>query len=179
MTITITLTAETWDEIKAQGQAMFSAPVVIVSEAASPVTALYESGAVSVSLANGGAGGGTLETKPKRTRAKAEANNSPPPANNSPPEPEADAPFADAPADPPASSSEAGSDEPASGTATPASDEPEVTYDDVTRAVLQVSKDKGPDAVRAALSSLGLTTARGTEPSQWPAILAAMQEAGA
>ena len=83
-------------------------------------------------------------------------------------------PSVDAPVETQASTSEAGSDAPVSGTATPASD---VTYADVVKAVTDLAKAKGGAAVKAALGEMGLTTAKDTAPDVWPAIIAAMQEA--
>jgi hypothetical protein len=84
-------------------------------------------------------------------------------------------PSVDAPVATQALTSELGSDEPASGSATTAS-EP-LTYEDMSRAVLALAKSKGPDAVKAALATLGLTTARGTTEDMWPQIVAAVQAA--
>lgn len=83
-------------------------------------------------------------------------------------------PSVDAPVETQASTSEAGSDAPASGTATPAS---EVAYADVVAAVTDLARAKGPDAVKQALGEMGLTTAKGTSPDVWPAIIDAMREA--
>ena len=83
-------------------------------------------------------------------------------------------PSVDAPVETQASTSEAGSDAPASGTATPASD---VTYADVVKAVTDLAKAKGGAAVKAALGEMGLTTAKDTAPDVWPAIIDAMREA--
>lgn len=83
-------------------------------------------------------------------------------------------PSVDAPVETQASTSEPGSDVPASGTATPASD---VTYADVVKAVTDLAKAKGGAAVKAALGEMGLTTAKDTAPDVWPAIIAAMREA--
>lgn len=83
-------------------------------------------------------------------------------------------PSVDAPVETQASTSEPGSDAPASGTATPASD---VTYADVVKAVTDLAKAKGGAAVKAALGEMGLTTAKDTAPDVWPAIIAAMREA--
>ena len=83
-------------------------------------------------------------------------------------------PSVDAPVETQAYTSEPGSDAPASGTATPASD---VTYADVVKAVTDLAKAKGGAAVKAALGEMGLTTAKDTAPDVWPAIIAAMQEA--
>jgi hypothetical protein len=84
-------------------------------------------------------------------------------------------PSVDAPVATQALTLEPGSDEPASGSATTAS-EP-LTYEDMSRAVLALAKSKGPDAVKAALATLGLTTARGTTEDMWPQIVAAVQAA--
>ena len=83
-------------------------------------------------------------------------------------------PSGDAPVETQASTSEPGSDALASGTATPAS---EVAYADVVAAVTDLARAKGPDAVKQALGEMGLTTAKGTAPDVWPAIIAAMREA--
>lgn len=83
-------------------------------------------------------------------------------------------PSVDAPVETQASTSEPGSDAPAYGTATPASD---VTYADVVKAVTDLAKAKGGAAVKAALGEMGLTTAKDTAPDVWPAIIAAMREA--
>ncbi|MFN8993075.1 MAG: hypothetical protein ACK5X3_05335 [Pseudomonadota bacterium] len=83
-------------------------------------------------------------------------------------------PSVDAPVETQASTSEAGSDAPVSGTATPASD---VTYADVVKAVTDLAKAKGGAAVKAALGEMGLTTAKDTAPDVWPAIIDAMREA--
>lgn len=87
---------------------------------------------------------------------------------------EESAPSVDAPAETQAFTSEAGSDAPASGTATPAS---EVAYADVVAAVTDLARAKGPDAVKQALGEMGLTTAKGTSPDVWPAIINAMRAA--
>lgn len=84
-------------------------------------------------------------------------------------------PSVDAPVETQASTSEAGSEEPASGSATTAS-EP-ITYEDMSREVLALAKEKGPDAVKAVLATLGLTTARGTPEDVWPQIVAAVRSA--
>jgi hypothetical protein len=84
-------------------------------------------------------------------------------------------PSVDAPVETQASTSEAGSDEPASGSATTAS-EP-ITYEDMSREVLALAKEKGPDAVKAVLSTFGLTSARGTPAEMWPQIIAAVRSA--
>ena len=84
-------------------------------------------------------------------------------------------PSVDAPVETQASTSEAGSDEPASGSATPASDP--ITYEDMSREVLALAKEKGPDAVKAVLSTFGLTSARGTPAEMWPQIIAAVRSA--
>lgn len=84
------------------------------------------------------------------------------------------APSVDAPVETQASTSEPGSDAPASGTATPAS---EVAYADVVAAVTDLASAKGPEAVKQALREMGLTTAKGTAPEVWPTIIAAMREA--
>jgi hypothetical protein len=118
---------------------------------------------------------------PRTRRAKAPVQVSvetPEPVAEEPaPEPivEEPVPSVDAPVATQALTSEPGSDEPASGSATPAS-EP-LTYEDMSRAVLALAKSKGPDAVKAALATLGLTTARGTTEDMWPRIVAAVQAA--
>ena len=84
-------------------------------------------------------------------------------------------PSVDAPVATQALTSEPGSDEPASGSATTAS-EP-LTYEDMSREVLALAKEKGPDAVKAVLSTFGLTSARGTPAEMWPQIIAAVQAA--
>jgi len=65
--------------------------------------------------------------------------------------------------------------EPESGSATTAS-EP-ITYEDMSREVLALAKEKGPDAVKAVLSTFGLTSARGTPAEMWPQIIAAVRSA--
>ena len=84
------------------------------------------------------------------------------------------APSVDAPVATQASTSAPGSDAPASGTVTPAS---EVAYADVVAAVTDLARAKGPDAVKQALGEMGLTTAKGTSPDVWPAIIDAMRTA--
>lgn len=134
--------------------------------------------------------------KPRATRTKAAApapvqvsveEAAPEPAADEPtPEPvfestvttpivEEPVPSVDAPVETQASTSEAGSDEPASGSATTAS-EP-LTYEDMSREVLALAKEKGPDAVKAVLSTFGLTSARGTPAEMWPQIIAAVRSA--
>lgn len=132
--------------------------------------------------------------KPRATRAKAAApvqvsveEAAPEPVADEPaPEPvfestvttpivEEPVPSVDAPVETQASTSEAGSDEPASGSATTAS-EP-ITYEDMSREVLALAKEKGPDAVKAVLSTFGLTSARGTPAEMWPQIVAAVRGA--
>jgi hypothetical protein len=103
------------------------------------------------------------------------AMTAPKPAAETTPIVEEPVPSVDAPVATQALTSEPGSDEPASGSATTAS-EP-LTYEDMSRAVLALAKSKGPDAVKAALATLGLTTARGTTEDMWPHIVAAVQAA--
>jgi hypothetical protein len=120
--------------------------------------------------------------KPRATRTKATApvqvsveEAAPEPVYETTPIVEEHVPSVDAPVATQASTSEPGSDEPASGSATTAS-EP-LTYEDMSRAVLALAKSKGPDATKAALATLGLTTARGTTEDMWPKIVAAVQAA--
>ena len=84
-------------------------------------------------------------------------------------------PSVDAPVETQASTSEAGSDEPASGSATTAS-EP-LTYEAMAREVLALAKTKGPDATRAVLSTFGLTNVRSAPEDMWPQIVAAVRSA--
>jgi len=132
--------------------------------------------------------------KPRATRTKATApvqvsveEAAPEPVADEPaPEPvyestvttpivEEPAPSVDAPVATQASTSEPGSDEPASGSATTAPEPP--TYEDMSREVLALAKEKGPDAVKAVLSTFGLTSARGTPAEMWPQIIAAVRSA--
>jgi hypothetical protein len=119
----------------------------------------------------------TPAPRTRRTKATAPVQVSVETPEEPAPEPpvEEPVPSVDAPVATQALTSEPGSDEPASGSATTAS-EP-LTYEDMSRAVLALAKSKGPDAVKAALATLGLTTARGTTEDMWPKIVAAVQAA--
>jgi hypothetical protein len=117
----------------------------------------------------------TKATAPVQVSVETPEEPAPEPVAETTPIVEAPAPSVDAPVATQASTSEPGSDEPASGSATTAS-EP-LTYEDMSRAVLALAKSKGPDAVKAALATLGLTTARGTTEDMWPQIVAAVQAA--
>ncbi|MCA3573091.1 MAG: hypothetical protein IOC86_04185 [Aestuariivirga sp.] len=189
MSIIITLEGADWAEIVSQARQIIGEP----AEAPKP-RATRTKAAAPADLAPAGAGGLVPPTDPS---PRGGAGGALPPnvvyeinmalrGEEPAPEPvfestvttpivEEHVPSVDAPVETQASTSEAGSDEPASGSATTAS-EP-ITYEDMSREVLALAKEKGPDAVKAVLSTLGLTTARGTPEDMWPQIVAAVRSA--
>ena len=172
MSIIITLEGADWAEIVSQARQIIGEPAEAPKPRATRTKATAPGGeAIAVDVSGGGAGGG------KTVQVSVEE-----PA----PEPvfestvttsivEEPVPSVDAPVETQASTSEAGSDEPESGSATTAS-EP-ITYEDMSREVLALAKEKGPDAVKAVLSTFGLTSARGTPAEMWPQIIAAVRSA--
>ncbi len=189
MSIIITLEGADWTEIVSQARQIIGEP----AEAPKP-RATRAKAAAPADLAPAGAGGLVPPTDPS---PRGGAGGALPPnvvyeinmalrGEEPAPEPvfestvttpivEEHVPSVDAPVATQASTSEAGSDEPASGSATPAS-EP-ITYEDMSREVLALAKEKGPDAVKAVLSTFGLTSARGTPAEMWPQIIAAVRSA--
>lgn len=189
MSIIITLEGADWAEIVSQARQIIGEPAEAPKPRATRTKATAPAGeALAVNVSSGGTGGGQLAPVltadvvgggavvcPPLVRVSVE---SPIPVFESTvttPIVEEHVPSVDAPVATQASTSEVGSDEPASGSATPAS-EP-ITYEDMSREVLALAKEKGPDAVKAVLSTFGLTSARGTPAEMWPQIIAAVRSA--
>jgi hypothetical protein len=172
MSIIITLEGIDWAEIVSQARQIIGEPAEAPKPRATRTKATAPAGeALAVDVSGGGAGGG------KTVQVSVEEPAPEPVFESTVTTPlvEEPVPSVDAPVETQASTSEAGSDEPASGSATTAS-EP-LTYEDMSREVLALAKEKGPDAVKAVLSTFGLTSARGTPADMWPQIIAAVRSA--
>ena len=172
MSIIITLEGADWAEIVSQARQIIGEPAEAPKPRATRTKATAPAGeAIAVDVSGGGAGGG------KTVQVSVEEP-APEPVYESTvttPIVEEPVPSVDAPVETQASTSEAGSDEPASGSATTAS-EP-LPYEAMAREVLALAKTKGPDATRAVLSTFGLTNVRSAPEDMWPQIVAAVRSA--
>lgn len=172
MSIIITLEGADWAEIVSQARQIIGEPVEAPKPRATRTKATAPAGeALTVDVSGGGAGGG------KTVQVSVEEPTPEPVYESTVTTPivEEPVPSVDAPVETQASTSEAGSDEPASGSATTAS-EP-LTYEAMAREVLALAKTKGPDATRAVLSTFGLTNVRSAPEDMWPQIVAAVRSA--